>query len=81
MTTALNLAALATTAFGLVAAAVVLAAARRLAPTLAVLLDFLTAAGLLRLAGDPNWSTIAAAAAVIAIRKLVTAGLHAARPR
>lgn len=80
MTTALNLAALATTAFGLVAAAVVLAAAGRLLPALAVLLDFLTAAGLLRLAGDPSWSTIAAAAAVITVRKLVVAGLRAPRP-
>ncbi|MCI0385736.1 hypothetical protein [Streptomyces sp. CNQ085] len=80
MTTVLDLAALATTAFGLVAAAVVFAEARRLVPALAVLLDFLTAAGLLRLAGDPSWGTIAAAAAVIAVRKLVTAGLHAPRP-
>lgn len=81
MTTVLELAALATTAFGLVAASVVLAASRRLMPALAVLLDFLTAAGLLRLAGEPSWNTIAAAAAVIAVRKLITAGLHAAQPR
>ncbi|MFP8960420.1 hypothetical protein ACLIYP_07585 [Streptomyces nanhaiensis] len=80
MTTVLDLAALATTAFGLMAAAVVLASGRRLVPALAVLLDFLTAAGLLRLAGDPDWSTIAAAAAVIALRRLVTAGLRASQP-
>ncbi|WP_410535265.1 hypothetical protein [Streptomyces sp. KL2] len=80
MTTVLSLAALATTAFGLAAAAMALASGMRVVPALAVLLDFLTAAGLLRLAGDPDWSTIAAAAAVIAVRKLVTAGLRASQP-
>jgi predicted NAD/FAD-binding protein len=80
VTAVLHLAALVTTAFGLVAAAVVLAAARRPMPALAVLLDFLTAAGLLRLAGEPSWDTIAAAAAVIAVRRLVTTGLRASHP-
>ncbi|MFD1829924.1 hypothetical protein ACFSJS_09630 [Streptomyces desertarenae] len=80
MTVAVQLAALAVTAFGLVAAAVVLAVERRLMPALAVLLDFLIAAGLLRLAAEPAWDAIAAAAAVIAVRKLVTAGLRAAQP-
>ncbi|PJE98052.1 hypothetical protein CUT44_02080 [Streptomyces carminius] len=81
MTTATHWAALAVTAFGLVSAAVVLVAARRLMPALAVLLDFLIAAGLLRLAGDPAWDTVAAAAAVVAVRKLVTAGLRLSPPR
>jgi predicted NAD/FAD-binding protein len=80
VTAVLDLAALVTTAFGLVAAAVVLAAARRPMPALAVLLDFLTAAGLLRLAGEPSWDTIAAAAAVIAVRRLVATGLRASHP-
>ncbi|MDG9702858.1 hypothetical protein [Streptomyces sp. DH37] len=80
MTAVLHLAALVTTAFGLVAGAVVLAAARRPMPALAVLLDFLTAAGLLRLAGEPSWDTIAAAAAVIAVRRLVATGLRASHP-
>ncbi|MTE22011.1 hypothetical protein F0L17_23435 [Streptomyces sp. TRM43335] len=80
MDTVLHLAALTVTALGLTAALVAFAAAGRLRTAMAVLLDFLTAAGLLRLAGDPNWDTIAAAAAVIAIRKLVAAGLYAGRP-
>ncbi|MFD1831369.1 hypothetical protein ACFSJS_17130 [Streptomyces desertarenae] len=80
MTGALEAAALAAAAFGLVAAAVVLVSVRRLMPALAVLLDFLIAAGLLRLAGGPGWDAIATAAAVVAVRKLVTAGLRASRP-
>ncbi|MER5838840.1 hypothetical protein ABT099_00715 [Streptomyces prasinus] len=80
MTALLHLAALAATAFGLVAAAVVFATARRLRPVLAVLLDFLIAAGLLRLAGETSWEAIATTAAVIAVRKLVTAGLRFSPP-
>ncbi|MGK5448903.1 DUF1622 domain-containing protein [Streptomyces radiopugnans] len=68
------------TVFGLVAAAMVLVGERRLMPALAVLLDFLIAAGLLRLATEPAWDAIAAVAAVIAVRKLVTAGLRGTRP-
>ncbi|MEU3413057.1 hypothetical protein ABZ760_17655 [Streptomyces sp. NPDC006658] len=68
------------TALGLVAAA----AAWRLTHTvrgfLAVLLDFLTAAGLLRLAGEPSWDSIVLAAAVIALRKLLGASLALSRP-
>ncbi|MET9155580.1 hypothetical protein ABZX82_30535 [Streptomyces griseoflavus] len=79
MTAALHLAALTTTVFGLVASAVVLVAARRPRAALAVLLDFLTAAGLLRLTGEPSWDAVAAATAVIAVRKLVTAGLRLSR--
>ncbi|CAM5338646.1 DUF1622 domain-containing protein [Streptomyces griseomycini] len=81
MTALLHLAALAATAFGLVASAVVLVAARRLMIGLAVLLDFLIAAGLLRLAGEPSWDAIVTAATVIAVRKLVTAGLRLSPPR
>jgi len=80
VTALLHLAALVATAFGLIAAAVVFAAARRLMPALAVLLDFLIAAGLLRLVGEPSWDAIVTAAAVIAVRKLVTAGLRFSPP-
>ncbi|CAL9336646.1 hypothetical protein SUDANB15_00175 [Streptomyces sp. enrichment culture] len=81
MTALLHLAALAVTAFGLVASAVVLVAARRLMAGLVVLLDFLIAAGLLRLAGEPSWDAIVTVATVIAVRKLVTAGLRLSPPR
>jgi len=81
VTAVVHVAALVTTAFGLVAAAVVLAAARSARAAMAVLLDFLTAAGLLRLVGEPTWDALAAAAAVVAVRKLVVAGLYAWWPR
>lgn len=75
----LQTAAVLITALGLVAAA----AAWRLTHTvrggLAVLLDFLTAAGLLRLAGEPSWDSVILAAAVIALRKLLGASLHLSR--
>ncbi|GHD53572.1 DUF1622 domain-containing protein [Streptomyces galbus] len=76
----LQMAAVLITALGLVAAA----AAWRLTHTvrggLAVLLDFLTAAGLIRLAGEPSWGSVMLAAAVIALRKLLGASLHVSRP-
>ncbi|MEU8424683.1 hypothetical protein AB0C15_27815 [Micromonospora sp. NPDC048835] len=40
-----------------------------------VLLDLLTAAGLLRLAGDPGWHGLAGAVAIIALRQLLGAAL------
>lgn len=64
------------TAAGLVAAAAVYARTRRLRPALAALLDFLTAAGLLRLAAPSSWSAIALAATVVAVRKLLSTGLR-----
>ena len=70
-------AALGVTAAGLVAAAVAAAAARRPLLGLKILLDFLLAAGLLRLTGDPAWTTVATAAAIVAVRRLVGAGLRA----
>lgn len=81
VTATLHAAAVLTAGLGLVAALAILALVRRFGTALAVLLDFLTAAGLLRLAGDPSWDTVTAAAAVIAVRKLATAGVYAARPR
>jgi hypothetical protein len=69
-------AALATTAAGLVAAALTLAVTRRPGAALGVLLDLLLAAGLLRLAGDPGWGTITTAAVVVLLRHLAGAGLR-----
>ncbi|MFD2090865.1 hypothetical protein [Blastococcus deserti] len=40
-------------------------------------LDLLLAAGLLRLAGHPGWRTILTAAAVVALRRLISTGLRA----
>ncbi len=77
--TAAAVAALAVTALGLVAAAVVLAATRHPLSALTVLLDFLLAAGLLRLTGQPGWPALATAAAVVAVRRLVGIGLRAGR--
>jgi hypothetical protein len=55
---------------------VALAATRRPALALGILLDMLVAAGLLRLVGDPSWRALATAAIVIAIRHLVGYGLR-----
>jgi hypothetical protein len=72
--------ALAVTAAGLLAAAVTLATTRRPLLALKVLLDFLLAAGLLRLTGHPDWPALAGAAAVVALRRLVGFGLRAGAP-
>lgn len=45
-----------------------------------VLLDLLTAAGLLRLAGDPAWGGLASAAAIVALRQLLAAALSLPPP-
>ncbi|WP_187645368.1 hypothetical protein [Streptomyces sp. TRM49041] len=58
-------------AAGLVACPFAYRAGRRVRAVIAVLLDFLTAAGLLRLAADPGWGGIGVAAVVIAIRQVV----------
>jgi len=71
----LQLAAAACTAFGLVAASAVFLRGQDLRLTIGVLLDFLLAAGLLRLSGDPTPRTILTAAVIIAIRKVVSFGI------
>ncbi|MGY1708981.1 hypothetical protein ACI8AC_05670 [Geodermatophilus sp. SYSU D00758] len=63
----------------LVAGALALAVTRRPLPALGVLLDLLVAAGLLRLAGDPEWRAVLGAAVVVAVRHVAGAGLRAAR--
>ena len=71
--------ALLVTAAGLVAAAVALVRARQAALPLAILLDFFTAASLLRLAGPPTWPSLGTAALTIVIRQLASHGLRAAQ--
>ena len=71
MTDLLQAAALATTVLGLLSAAVVLAATRQLQQALATLLEFLLAAGLLRLSTNATWSALLTAALIISVRKLV----------
>ncbi len=71
----LQSAALAVTVLGLLSAAAVLARAREVRLPIGVLLDFLLAAGLLRLAAAPTLRALASAALIVVIRKLVTFGL------
>ncbi len=71
--------ALAITAAALVAGALALVVTRRPTLALAVLLDLLLAAGLLRLAGGPDWESIGTAAAVVVLRRLIGVGLRAGR--
>jgi hypothetical protein len=79
ITTVSRDAALIVTAAGLVVAAVAVARTRRARLALALLLDFLTAAALLRLAAPPTWPALAAAALTIAIRQLASRSLAASR--
>jgi hypothetical protein len=72
-------AALIVTAAGLIVAVVALARTRRARLALALLLDFFTAAALLRLAAPPSWPALGAAALIIAIRQLAGRALSAAR--
>ncbi|MFE0801304.1 hypothetical protein [Streptomyces sp. NPDC058812] len=67
------------TAGGLVSAAAAYRVLHSASSAIAVLLDFLVAAGLVRLAGDRTWDGVVLAAAVVAVRKLISAGLGAAR--
>lgn len=72
-------AALIVTAAGLIVAAVALVRTRRARLALALLLDFFTAAALLRLAAPPTWPALGAAALTIVIRQLASRALTAAR--
>ncbi|GGR48328.1 hypothetical protein GCM10010497_59740 [Streptomyces cinereoruber] len=75
MNTLLHTASLLLTVCGLLGAAAAYRLSHTFRSALAVLLDFLTAAGLIQLAGDPSWNSILQAAAVIALRKLLSTGL------
>jgi hypothetical protein len=79
VTTIAHDAAVLVTAAGLVVAALALAKTRQIPLSLAVLLDFFTAAGLLRLVGPPTWSRLATVALTITVRQLASRGLRAAQ--
>ncbi|MFP5347166.1 MAG: hypothetical protein ACLGIA_09070 [Actinomycetes bacterium] len=63
-------------AAALVSGALALVATRQPGVALAVLLDLLLAAGLLRLIALADWQAIIGAAAVVVIRKVVVAAYH-----
>jgi len=65
------------TAAGLIAGLAVLGTSRDGVFALRVALDLWTAAGLLRLAGPPTWQRLAAAAAIPALRQLLSLNLQA----
>ena len=79
MSTALQTAALLCTLLALVAGTAVLARSRDVQLAVAVLLELLLAAGLLRLADDPGWREIAVTAAVVVLRRVLSRGLAAGR--
>ena len=60
----------------LLAGVLTLAATRKPALALSVFLDLLTAAGLLRLVGDPSWQAIATAGLIVGLRHLIGLGLR-----
>ncbi|WP_406069804.1 hypothetical protein [Micromonospora sp. NBC_01638] len=70
----------AVTALALVAGVVTALSTRALRTAVRLLLDLLTAAGLLRLAADPGWSGLAGAVAIIAMRQLLGAALRTRPP-
>lgn len=76
MTAVLNYLALLLTAAGFVSAATVLVTTRRWMCALAVLLDFLLASGLLRLAAPPTWQALATAAGTLVVRQIALRGLR-----
>jgi len=78
MTGAFSAAALLVTVAALVSAAAALLATRRVLPTLAVLLDMLLAASLLRLALDPTPVQLAGTALLVLVKRLASAGLRRA---
>ena len=65
-------------AAGIVLAAGTLVVLHRPLSALHVLLDLFLAAGLLRLSADASWPTIAATAAVVMLRHIVTRGVQRA---
>ncbi|MGC4839476.1 hypothetical protein ACLQ3D_33720 [Micromonospora vinacea] len=68
------------TALALVTGVIITLSTGALRGGVRVLLDLLTAAGLLRLAGDPGWNGLAGAVAIIALRQLLGAALSGPPP-
>ena len=82
MNALLREAALACTLLGLLSGGAALLRARDLRLAVRVVLQFLLAAGLLRLAADPTWRALLGAAVVIVLRRLLVVGLgRSARAR
>ncbi|MFJ8825434.1 hypothetical protein ACIREE_27120 [Streptomyces sp. NPDC102467] len=73
MSTWLQRAAMLIPVLGLVAAVAAWRLTHTVRQALAVLLDFLFAAVLLRLAAEPSWNSMVLAAAMIALRRLLGA--------
>ena len=72
MSDLLQVGALVCTLLGLLSGVLVLAVSRDARLALRVLLEFLLAAGLLRLSDDPTWRQLAVAAAVVVLRRLLS---------
>lgn len=72
MSTALQTGALVCVLLGLLGAAAVLGRMRDGRLALSVLLDFLLAAGLLRLGGDPSFRELLVAAVILALRRVLS---------
>jgi hypothetical protein len=66
---------------GLIAAALALVRTHRILWPITILLDFLTAAGLLRLVGPQNWSHVVTVVLTIAIRQVASLGLRLTQVR
>ena len=81
MTAVLQQAAVLVSLLGLLSAVCVGVRLRRIQPTIALLTDFLLAAGLIRLAAEPSWMSLAIAAVTVAVRMLVNAGLRSLAAR
>ncbi|MEV6691924.1 hypothetical protein AB0M35_10710 [Micromonospora sp. NPDC051196] len=64
-------------ALGVLSAGVTLLATRSVPMAVEVLLDMLVAAGLVRLAGGTSWSGLAAVVVLVAVRRMLRAGLLA----
>jgi hypothetical protein len=73
-------AALLLTVLGFLCGGLVLARSRDVREGLAVLLEFLLAAGLLRLVHGATYQGLAATALIVVIRKLVSFGFSSGRP-
>jgi hypothetical protein len=72
---AIETAALLITALGVVSFLTAYATVRSIRCALPLLLDFLMAAGLIRLAGDLSWSSILLTVAIVVVRKIAAFGV------
>ena len=68
------------TVAALLVAVVALVTTRSWRAAVRVLLDLLTAAGLIRLSATPSWTALATAAGIVALRQLLSAVLVGTRP-